>query len=200
MPAKLSLVFAFSGLVRRLGFVAPPHSVKIARAICDFVGFALDALTPPYGRLPNPRQHQPTNKESNQSVSQRRTEAPKGRKPKQEGARETNRKRKCASQDNSEKSLSPAKTSKPTALISFFAQQRQAQQMRQKSTHPTSAFQRLTFWRYSFIFILRNFSIAKSATSGFGFFSGTALSVAGFSGVFILTFFPLLKKQVNKLM
>jgi hypothetical protein len=119
MPAKLSLVFAFSGLVRRLGFVAPPHSVKIARAICDFVGFALDALTPPYGRLPNPRQHQPTNKESNQSVSQRRTEAPKGRKPKQEGARETNRKRKYTEQDNAENSYRLPKPQNQPRLFHF---------------------------------------------------------------------------------
>jgi hypothetical protein len=55
------------------------------------------------GRLPNPRQPQPTNKERNQSVSQRRTEAPKGRKPQQEGARGAKRKRKSTEQQNTDR-------------------------------------------------------------------------------------------------
>jgi len=86
---------------------APPHFVKIARAICDFAGLRLDALPPlryaslRHGALAAPHQNQPTNNERNQSVSQRRTEAPKGRRLGKEGAREANRKRKNTKQENS---------------------------------------------------------------------------------------------------
>jgi hypothetical protein len=49
---------------------APPRPPKIAGAICWWAWLRLDALPPTAARsAPRQRQHQPTNKESNQSVS-----------------------------------------------------------------------------------------------------------------------------------
>ena len=79
------IVFCLSGVVRRMCLVAPPHFVKIAGAICDFVGFGLDALAPlRYASQGMARLRLPKTAtdglEINQNVSRRRTEGPKGRR------------------------------------------------------------------------------------------------------------------------
>jgi hypothetical protein len=118
LPLALFFVLLLTVGVRR----HPRTPSKSARAICDSVGFALDALTPPYGRHP-PRQPQPTattdKLESSQCASRRLAEAPQGAKIAAERGERSQTEKKIHGAKKHRHNLTPAKPSaaKPLKVV-----------------------------------------------------------------------------------